>query len=1012
MASAQQADALLQEGARLSAAGQHHNAEIKYLASISAHPTFRAYHAAAQAQCHQGRYKDALLTLQTAENIIPQIKANSARLKAHETYLELKLQTLEKLGLHDEARKEMEKAANHPDSDISLKYKEKLSALQQTEEPSVLQEFIKACSFGVNDVPHWQVIPMSWLNRWSDHCKGLGEAPGPVSTIELTEELEADQYFIDGSKQLDMKVGLEEEKDYKLVPYNAGRLLNKAFGSEGPSLIRRTIKLSESVSQVEVYLFRVKVIVMPQATLSPLPVKILQISRKFTIEQAKMKVCRIIEADFNTAHFKLNEARYWKLDASTDLQALKRLPPKPKPAVQGGKQLKADCLLEDAGFATGDILMLEFQRQNANWPFLSELEAANACEVCKSHIDLKLCAACKKVQYCSKKCQAQHFPTHKKECKKPRDQAPLQNALPLSRAIVGLRNLGNTCFMNSALQCLIFTEPLTQYILSGRYRDELNVKNPIGTGGNLAVAYAEFLREVKSSNKAVIPSFLKRVIEKFAPQFSGFNQHDSQELLSYVLDGLHEDLNQVFDKPYLEPLEFGSDTSHEVAAQQSWENHLKRNKSVIVDLMHGQYKSTLVCPNCSRVSVTYDPFLTFSLQIPSKESRRQIVYFKALDASKLPIEITADLIMSSRLEALRGLVAGVTQTANFIWAAVSNNTIRSFPSDSKELSDVKFSSLFAFETPLDRTDFLTLQVRVTREADKKARMDVECAYTHLVFPYREDTLVALHLLVLRQFKAMLEKNVNGPVEESEEQLRSHLPSAYRVLVVKPHSSKSKEPCPLCGKKSCKSCELPITTETTVLALLTLLKVSADDLMLEIEWSSRIKDYKLFGLCTRYEQLLKSPGLVSSDNITLFDCLRQSALPEKLDRDNTWYCNMCKEHVEATKTYQLYKLPDVLVIALKRFKSRGLWNEKLNAFVEFPVEGLDLTEYVLGSHERPLIYDLYAVSNHYGGMGGGHYTAFVKWQEDGQWYEMDDGSVSSAGRVVTPAAYILFYRRRQ
>ena len=60
-----------------------------------------------------------------------------------------------------------------------------------------------------------------------------------------------------------------------------------------------------------------------------------------------------------------------------------------------------------------------------------------------------------------------------------------------------------------------------------------------------------------------------------------------------------------------------------------------------------------------------------------------------------------------------------------------------------------------------------------------------------------------------------------------------------------------------------------------------------------------------------------------------------------------------------------------------------------------------------------MYDLYAVSNHFGGMGGGHYTACCKLNEDEQWFYYDDSSTYPIGvdKVVTEAAYVLFYRRR-
>jgi len=122
-------------------------------------------------------------------------------------------------------------------------------------------------------------------------------------------------------------------------------------------------------------------------------------------------------------------------------------------------------------------------------------------------------------------------------------------------------------------------------------------------------------------------------------------------------------------------------------------------------------------------------------------------------------------------------------------------------------------------------------------------------------------------------------------------------------------------------------------------------------------------------------------------ITLDDCLDEFGKEEVLSEQDTWYCPRCKEHRRATKKFELWKTPDILVMHLKRFSSAALRRDKLDVLVDFPTEGLDLTSRVIeteeGKHE---IYDLFAVDDHYGGLGGGHYTAFAKNFIDGQWYE--------------------------
>lgn len=154
-------------------------------------------------------------------------------------------------------------------------------------------------------------------------------------------------------------------------------------------------------------------------------------------------------------------------------------------------------------------------------------------------------------------------------------------------------------------------------------------------------------------------------------------------------------------------------------------------------------------------------------------------------------------------------------------------------------------------------------------------------------------------------------------------------------------------------------------------------------------------------------------------ITLDDCLNEFVKEEKLGEADPWYCPRCKKHQQATKKFDIWKVPDILVVHLKRFSNSRLLRDKIDVLVNFPTQGLDLTSRVeerivvkrlaeegvdigaADTGEEPLLYDLFAVDEHMGGLGGGHYRAYAKNDDDGKWYHFDDArvDVSSAEASV-------------
>lgn len=283
----------------------------------------------------------------------------------------------------------------------------------------------------------------------------------------------------------------------------------------------------------------------------------------------------------------------------------------------------------------------------------SQSQAHQQCNYCGSTKAPLFNCECFLVRYCNAECQEKDRKRHEETCKSVMNKGkalvvqakrfkirpPARITSSSSGGVCGLQNLGNTCFMNSSIQCLSNVYELTEFLLSNNFLADINEKNPLGTGGKLIAAYSELLKDMwEGSERYVSPWQLKSVVGKFASQFSGYSQQDSQELLSYLLDGIHEDLNRVRQKPYIGELDYKGQPDDEFA-ELFWRNHLARNNSVITELFTGQFKSRVKCPDCPNVSVTFDPFNYISLPIPNKEFVLFSFYLIFRDSSKTPLRV-------------------------------------------------------------------------------------------------------------------------------------------------------------------------------------------------------------------------------------------------------------------------------------------------------------------------------------------------------------------------------------
>ncbi|KAJ4971619.1 hypothetical protein NE237_004718 [Protea cynaroides] len=600
-----------------------------------------------------------------------------------------------------------------------------------------------------------------------------------------------------------------------------------------------------------------------------------------------------------------------------------------------------------------------------------------------------------------------------------------------SLGLTGLQNLGNTCFMNSAIQCLGHTPKLVDYFL-GDYSREINLDNPLGMNGELALAFGDLLQKLWAPGATPLaPSVFKTKLAHFAPQFSGCNQHDSQELLAFLLDGLHEDLNRVKCKHYIEAKDADGRPDREVA-DEYWQNHLARNDSIIVDVCQGQYRSTLECPVCKKVSVTFDPFMYLSLPLPSTTIRTMTLTIFGTDGTTQPCPITVTVpkvgCCKDLLQAL-SIACSLRSDETLLVAEIyTNRIIRYLEESSDSLSLIRDDDrLVAYRLPKDLDRFPLVVFMHQRVEEQyihgKATPSMKAFGIPLVSrlcnvlkgsDIRDLFLKLLSPFLIRNEGALdsLDDNENNAKDEiAEMKEATNLGSGGKRAADEMGDGQlsDTEFQFYLTDHSCTVNESKIEMNETVLVT-----GLPKRFFVHVSWpSDKLEQYDT-SLLSSFPEVFKSSFIVRrpQESVSLYTCLEAFLKEEPLGPEDMWYCPGCKKHQQASKKLDLWRLPEIFVIHLKRFSYSCFLKNKLETFVDFPIHDLDLSIYI--AHNNSYLsnrYVLYAVSNHYGGMGGGHYTAFVH-HGGKQWYEFDDSHVFpvSEDKIKTSAAYVLFYRR--
>ena len=646
-----------------------------------------------------------------------------------------------------------------------------------------------------------------------------------------------------------------------------------------------------------------------------------------------------------------------------------------------------------------------------------------------------------------------------------------------THGLCGGKNLGNTCFMNSSIACISNCTELTCYFLSGDYEKDINKENKLGMGGRLAKSWGALLHQYWVEKTRVgNPAEFKKTLGDKVKMFRGFGQQDSNEFMNFFIDYLNEDLNGTTQKPYVQLESKKPDETDEECAKRFWECNLRRNDSIITDLFCGQYKSTIICPECGNINITFDPFNTLTLPLVNKKEEinninddyEYIDEFHIFYVPKYSIRKPVRIIIKNILKNMNfiQLFKNLGNKRDFIYkdqinqlyfTNISNCIFKNFIEDISEIEDHINDFIFCYDVfdelenikiPLyfknsqfprmiSTTEDVTLE-----ELRKKIYLSIRrYIYSPLVeiSENKEKDIISqeinnyLHNMNIKdekiiemiedEYKKIFDKdNQDEKIKRNIDNFINDLP--FKIYLQENNSNKqiiiidknnfyniSKELSDLLGINS---------FQDTFSEKLNLLQNY--ELYVEFDIKSKyLKDKEMnLNSCLIYKSDFKNVKIKKNKSqknstlnngiITLGDCINNFCRQEKLEPGNEWYCPKCKKHTLASKKMELFYLPKILIICFKRFIRESFRWRKNEVFVDFPINNLDMGEYMIGPDKEHSKYNLFAVSQHYGSTGFGHYTAVCKNFE--KWYSYNDSSVHpcSENDSRSSAAYVLFYRR--
>ncbi|XP_038569699.1 ubiquitin carboxyl-terminal hydrolase 43a [Micropterus salmoides] len=561
--------------------------------------------------------------------------------------------------------------------------------------------------------------------------------------------------------------------------------------------------------------------------------------------------------------------------------------------------------------------------------------------------------------------------------------------------VLGLKNHGNTCFMNAVVQCLSNTDLLAEYLGLEQYKSDISHRRVNGEvrGEERQTARGEVTEQLASLVRALwtleytpqLSVDFKSTVAKYSSQFRGNSQHDALEFLLWLLDRVHEDANS---SPNNNSSSSSSKTKANAKGPSSLEDpsspssastqQPQNRHSFVQEHFQAQYRSSLTCPHCLKQSNTFDPFSCISLPIPLRQTRPICVTLVFSSKGQRYLRVGLAVPLFGPLSCLRTMVAeegNISPDQVILSELYSTGFQRSF-SDDDDLTAVADSDVvYAFQAPplysrggsaphsgyhhsLPSSPYTstagpdgqrlppsgTLSSEYLNQGGSRKVLLLICNTAGSgqqavrfgpPFLMHEDRSISWDQLQQSILSKLYYLMLNGSQAQNAGVF-------FKIRVVGGSASYSY----LSPQDS-----RPLYHPAVDRALKFCGPGGPAHVKIVLEWEHKTKEC-LFG--SIQEEVVKDAESVRNQqqqhlqqhSCTLDECFQLYTKEEQLAPDDAWKCPHCKQLQQGMVKMSLWTLPDILILHLKRFRQVGERRNKLSTLVRFPLTGLDMAPHVV------------------------------------------------------------------